>query len=86
MTQVSVKPRLPIVPLSDSHQMVCITQVELRKNGGSNVELSNASGYLFLMVMALSWRKSMHGRRLPSFLATKKKPAATGEEDGPNDA
>ena len=24
----------------------------------------------------------MHGLRLPSFLATKKKPTATGEEDG----
>ena len=34
VTQVSVKPRLPFVPLSDSYQMVRITQIELREYGG----------------------------------------------------
>ena len=29
MTQVSVKPRLPFVPLSDTYQVVRVAQVEL---------------------------------------------------------
>lgn len=37
------------------------------------------SGYLFLIVMSLRGLESMHGLRDPSFLATKKKPAADGK-------
>lgn len=42
----------------------------------------SGNGYLFLTVMSLRGRKSMHGQSLPSFLPTMKKPAPTGEVDG----
>ena len=34
VTQVSIKPRLPFVPLSNTNQMVRVAQVELSEDGG----------------------------------------------------
>ena len=34
MTQVSVKPRLPFIPLSNTNQMVRVAQVELSDDSG----------------------------------------------------
>lgn len=49
---------------------------------GSTAELMRCKGYLFLTVMSFKLQKSIHGRREPSFLSTKKKLAPIGEEDG----
>ena len=32
--QVSIKPRLPFIPLADTYQMVCVAQVELGEHSG----------------------------------------------------
>ncbi len=39
-------------------------------------------GYLFFTVMSFKPLKSIHGRRVPSFLPTKKNPAPRGDEEG----
>ena len=43
VTQVSVKPRLPFVPLSDPYQMVCVAQVELREHRGVGERLEHGA-------------------------------------------
>lgn len=48
----------------------------------SKAEVMSGSGYLFFTVMSFRLRKSMHGRSDPSFFPTKKKPAATGDDEG----
>lgn len=49
---------------------------------GLTAELMRCKGYLFLTVMSFKLQKSIHGRREPSFLSTKKNLAPIGEEDG----
>lgn len=48
----------------------------------SKAEVMSGSGYLFFTVMSFRPWKSMHGRSDPSFSPTKKKPAATGDDEG----
>jgi hypothetical protein len=49
---------------------------------GTKAEKIRGSEYLFLTVMSLRPLKSIQGRRVLSFLATKKNPAPMGEEEG----
>lgn len=71
--------RLPIVPLSDAHQVIRVVEKIVALASGSKAELISGWGYLFRAVMLFKPRLSMQDQKLLSFLATKKGPI--GDDD-----
>lgn len=80
VSQRGAEGSFPFVPFVDSDEVISVTEVQFGQKG-VKAELISGRGYVFLMVMSLRPRMSMQGRRVPSFLSSKKNPAPTGDGD-----